>query len=104
MSLVESARKVAMHSRSWERIKKPDGAKRYVTKYCTKLEQKSVPSGFSLVGRFWGCSRDVPASDMEPTAATEEQLRAILDSKGVDQAKWEFLPKHIWFNSVHSDV
>lgn len=50
---------------SWEKIRDTEGARHYVTKYSTKLEQKHVPKGFSHVGRFWGGSKNF--RKVEPT-------------------------------------
>lgn len=36
------------------KLKRPDGARRYVVKYATKLTQKIVPKAYRGVGRFWG--------------------------------------------------
>lgn len=44
---------------SWEKVRDIDGAKRYITKYAMKMEQKIVPDGFTQVGRFWGGSKGV---------------------------------------------
>lgn len=45
---------VHSHQEAWSKIRKEDGAARYVTKYATKLYQKSVPKAYRNVGRFWG--------------------------------------------------
>lgn len=42
-----------------ERIRKPEGARRYVNKYAHKIRQKEVPGNYRNVGRFWGCSSGV---------------------------------------------
>lgn len=49
-----------------ERIRKPDGARRYAVKYSMKMKQKKVPKAYRNVGRFWGNSRGVnPDVQME---------------------------------------
>jgi hypothetical protein len=68
-----------------ERIRKPDGAARYALKYCYKMEQKAVPPGYRNVGRFWGCSRDVPPDEPRMIPMDEPVLRSII-------ADWEFSP------------
>lgn len=42
-----------------ERIRKQDGARRYVVKYAQKMKQKEVPDAYQNVGRFWGNSAGV---------------------------------------------
>lgn len=37
-----------------QRIRKPHAIAAYAAKYATKAEQKTVPEGYSNVGRFWG--------------------------------------------------
>lgn len=37
-----------------QRIRKPHAIAAYAAKYATKPEQKTVPEGYSNVGRFWG--------------------------------------------------
>lgn len=61
-----------------ERIRKPDGAARYCLKYCYKMEQKCVPSEYRNVGRFWGCSRDVPPKEPRVIPMDEPTVRGIL--------------------------
>ena len=86
------------HEKFWEPINEEDGAKKYVTKYATKTEQKTVPPNFKMVGRFWGCSRDIPSNGGQFVAASESKIRFLLAMRGVKQDTWEFLPKFIWFN------
>lgn len=45
---------VHSHPKAWQAIKRQDGARRYVTKYALKLQQKTVPRAYRNVGRFWG--------------------------------------------------
>lgn len=92
MSKVE---RVHSHQRSWEEIRKRDGAKFYVIKYASKKEQKTVPKHFQDVGRFWGNSRDVPAKDFQEVDVTEEEVRLYLAEKGLSVANQLILPKLI---------
>lgn len=68
-----------------ERIRKPDGAARYCLKYAYKTKQKCVPVGFRDVGRFWGCSRDVPPTLARVWPIDELSVRSVLSD-------WEFCP------------
>lgn len=68
-----------------ERIRKPDGAARYCLKYAYKTKQKCVPVGFRDVGRFWGCSRDVPPEVARVWPIDELSVRSVLSD-------WEFCP------------
>lgn len=68
-----------------ERIRKPDGAARYCLKYAYKTKQKCVPVGFRDVGRFWGCSRDVPPEQARIWPIDELSVRSVLSD-------WEFCP------------
>lgn len=69
-----------------ERIRKQDGACRYALKYAYKCEQKTVPEPYQNVGRFWGCSRDVPPEDPALLPVHDALVRDIL-------ANWRYLPK-----------
>jgi hypothetical protein len=67
-----------------ERIRKPDGAKRYAVKYAFKMKQKQVPKNYRNVGRFWGCSRAVTPKPQQQLRCTEDDIRAALEG-------WEYL-------------
>jgi hypothetical protein len=73
---------------SFEPIRERDGARHYVVKYATKMEQKIVPPNFTHVGRFWGCSKAV--RDIKPVAklvTTEPMLKTVLGAlDGVHEA------------------
>ena len=72
---------------SFEPIREKDGARHYVVKYATKMEQKLVPPGFEHVGRFWGCSKGV--SDIKPVAklvGTEAMIKSVLATLEVHKA------------------
>lgn len=74
----EVARKMALASASWERLRKSDGAVRYCLKYGASLKQKTVPEGFQDVGRFWGHSRamrPVPVFDGVVSCVTVARAR-----------------------------
>lgn len=49
-----AVRLVHEHPIAWAAIRKKAGAARYVAKYATKLQQKTVPKSYRNVGRFWG--------------------------------------------------
>jgi len=68
-----------------ERIRKPDGAARYCLKYAYKTKQKCVPEPYRNVGRFWGCSRDVPPAEIRIWPMDELSVRTVLEG-------WEFCP------------
>lgn len=68
-----------------EHIRKVDGAARYCLKYCYKMKQKCVPQAFRNVGRFWGCSRDVPPKEPQIIPIDEGSVRAII-------ADWDYCP------------
>lgn len=69
-----------------ERLRKPDGAARYATKYAMKMRQKCVPPEYRNVGRFWGASRDVKPEPEGFTRATEDDIREEL-------AEWPWGPR-----------
>lgn len=69
-----------------ERIRKPDGARRYTVKYAFKMQQKAVPPTYRNVGRFWGCTRDVPPKPEQYIRCTEDDIRGVLND-------WEFAPQ-----------
>lgn len=68
-----------------ERIRKKDGGPRYCCKYAAKMHQKTVPPEYRNVGRFWGCSRDVPPTEPELIRCTEDDIRGVLDG-------WQYKP------------
>lgn len=86
------------HVNTWEVIRKPDGAKRYVAKYATKPYQKQVPEWFQDIGRFWGCSDGVKENREKPIILelTEDELREILRQNNHPVSEWDVVPKHLW--------
>lgn len=68
-----------------ERLRNPDGARRYAVKYAAKMTQKHVPKDFRNVGRFWGCSRVVVPQPEGEVQCTEDDIRGLLEG-------WEFAP------------
>jgi len=87
---------VHRHPKCFERIRHPEGAKRYALKYCLKPYQKQVPEFIRLVGRFWGTSRDIkPEPETVGVDITEAELREKL---GADHRlqKAEIIPKYIF--------
>jgi hypothetical protein len=69
---------------AWEVIEHPDGAARYVSKEAYKTFQKVVPKGFQDVGRFWGCSRDVPPPESPVILANQRQMQEIFGAESCD--------------------
>jgi hypothetical protein len=53
---------VHRHKKTWDTLKKVDGATRYILKYAAKANQKLVPVQFGNCGRFWGRSTGVEVS------------------------------------------
>jgi hypothetical protein len=68
-----------------ESFRSKDGAARYCVKYAMKMEQKIVPPDYRNVGRFWGCTRDVPPRACIEVQACEDDIRAVLEG-------WEYAP------------
>ncbi|GAG94775.1 unnamed protein product, partial [marine sediment metagenome] len=62
-----------------ERIRTQDGARHYAVKYASKMAQKNVPPDFQNVGRFWGCSRDVPPKPQASVILDDATARTVLD-------------------------
>ena len=87
---------VHTHPKSWENVRKPNGARKYALKYATKPHQKQVPELYQNVGRFWGNSRDVPNDEVVFMSGSETQLREFLDRLGRNLDHLDVLPKHIW--------
>lgn len=61
-----------------ERVRSKDGARHYAVKYASKMKQKIVPVGFENVGRFWGCSRDVPPKPRASITLDDATARTAL--------------------------
>lgn len=80
------------------KIRKEDGAKRYVLKYCSKIEQKTVPERYQDVGRFWGFNKKVKDSIPEPSYIDidEDGLRTFLRAIDNPTASMEHLPSVIF--------
>lgn len=58
----ENIRKFNLHQKDgvydfWQNARSERGLSHYAVKYATKTEQKSVPTSYQSVGRFWGASR-----------------------------------------------
>lgn len=97
----EKVERVNGHEKSWEVVRRPDGAKRYALKYALKPHQKFVPKEYQNVGRFWGHSRSVrPVSSGEVTGLTEAEIRNLLRPArtGLDDAMPLFLPKYVFLD------
>lgn len=58
----ENIRKFNLHQKDgvydfWQNARSECGLSHYAVKYATKTEQKSVPTSYQSVGRFWGATR-----------------------------------------------
>jgi len=90
--------RVHTHRSAWENIREKDGGVRYMVKYATKTYQKTVPTQYQNVGRFWGCSYNV-SRDIAPIhefTADEQTLRDTLESIGNGAWDSAILPKVVW--------
>jgi hypothetical protein len=79
-----------------EQLRIPEGARHYVVKEMAKMYQKIVPEGFQNVGRFWGCSRDVPPAPKASYPMSEYELVQALRLAGWpwlhgDEIAWKTL-------------
>jgi hypothetical protein len=95
----ESVRAVHRHKRTWENIRSPEGAKKYVSKYCLKPYQKKAPRWLVWTGRFWGSDRetgDVPWDEFETIPATEENIRDYLRVLDHPAKDFDILPKYLF--------
>lgn len=61
------------------------GSGSYLTKYLDKEAQKSVPEGFTGVGRFWGCSRDL----VPPPVVVESRHLEAMCQESIDKETGE---------------
>lgn len=93
---VKNAMAVALHRDTWQVVRDKDGAKKYVTKYASKPEQKQVPKNYRDVGRFWGCSRDVILSGGHEVKTTEDELQNFLKSQNHPASEFDMIPKYLW--------
>ena len=85
-----------------ERIRKKDGARRYVNKEASKMRQKIVPQEFRNVGRFWGHSRGIEPQPLAEFRCTEDDLRESLRVSGW---KWLREDRPVWrvlYNAAES--
>lgn len=55
-----------------------------------KMRQKTVPELYQNVGRFWGCTRDVPPKPLDIIRCTEDDIRGVM--KGQTYAPREDRP------------
>lgn len=93
MYLREAAIWFHTRKRQWERIRHPEGAARYATKYALKMEQKKPPEWFGDVGRFWGNSRAVGEIKGKEFDMTEKTLRDVLKIHCKRMSDIEILPR-----------
>lgn len=86
------------HDRVWEELRSTDGAKRYCAKYALKTSQKSVPTKFQNVGRFYGYSKAVKSSiqPIDTFSVDGDTLRDLLATEGHRVSEWDVLPKIIF--------
>lgn len=90
----ENIRKFNLHQRDgvydfWQNARSERGLSHYAVKYATKTEQKSVPTEYQSVGRFWGGSRGlVEYTDEEYIQGGDytPHLRAVLERKSLSYA------------------
>jgi hypothetical protein len=71
---------------SVEKLRTPEGGKRYAVKYALKMYQKIVPLGYRNCGRFWGHSQAVKPLPLGQYRCTEDDIRAVLEG-------WEHAPR-----------
>ncbi len=93
---LKAAFAVALHRDTWQLVREKDGAKRYVTKYATKPEQKIVPKNYRDVGRFWGCSKNVSLGEGREIKTDESKLQEFLEQTGHKAAEFDVIPKYLW--------
>jgi len=95
-----------VHNRedTFSKIRKKDGAKRYMLKYLSKDNQKVIPERYTDVGRFWGVSTGVKRSIPSPKRLCmgEGELRDFLEGSGNPVARWEHLPIYIFSRQIVS--
>lgn len=61
------------------RVRSLEGGRRYAVKYAMKMRQKVVPETYRNVGRFWGCTRDVPPKPLDVVRCTEDDIRGVME-------------------------
>jgi len=90
--------RVHTHKSAWENIREKDGGVHYMVKYATKTYQKTVPTAYQNVGRFWGCSYNVSRdiAPMHEFTADETTIRDTLESIGNGAWDSAILPKVVW--------
>lgn len=96
ISHVKKTFAVALHRDTWQMIRDVNGAKKYVTKYASKPEQKVVPKSYQDVGRFWGCSRDVTLGGGKDIKTTEQEFGLFLEQQEHPTANFDVLPTFVY--------
>lgn len=93
----EKSYKVHSHKKCWEDIRLEDGAMRYVFKYAQKETQKTVPIGFSNIGRFWGNSAGLKPEEIATlTVGKDVSLEEVQNMvKGHRVGELPLIPKFI---------
>lgn len=61
----------------WEAVRDVDGAKKYITKECSKKHQKTLPDGWTNAGRWWGASRDVKQNIPRPRELSAQECEKM---------------------------
>lgn len=95
-SHLRKAFNVACHPHTWQWVREREGAKRYITAYAAKPEQKEVPKNYRDVGRFWGCSRGIKLGKGKIIKTTEVELKEFLSQQDHPAAKFDMIPKYLW--------
>lgn len=81
--------------RTFQQLRKSDGAKRYATAYAAKEKQKKVPACYKNVGRFWGASRDVKPEGLEFDVDEADVEQWLVDNDHPASA-YEMVPRYVW--------
>lgn len=91
----ERQQRFILRAKAWEPIRKPDGAKRYITKYVLKAQQKNPPEWFVSVGRFWGKTKglpiETPKTYLVNHSAGVEAVKAVNAKVG----EWDVIPRTV---------
>lgn len=94
----ENVLDVHLHSKTLEKIRQTDGAKKYLMKYALKSNQKEVPKEYMSVGRFWGCNKGVIDAIPKPVYIRAENvdIKEFLVSVNPRVGDWTHLPRVIF--------
>lgn len=93
---------VHKHPKAWDKIRKSDGATRYLLKYASKQAQKLVPANFGNVGHFYGHSAEITAKPLAVIeigeTMSEGGFRAVLGETPIAEAM--LIPRYIFQNDA----